>query len=430
MKRVLLGLLAAIFTLVPAVGVLQAAESSQDASDLVIRQVYFGSPTDASDEFVIMSNVGSDGIDIGGLVVEYKSATGKSWYEKAKVASGTVIASGEDYVFATKRERNTELDSGFAQSAGNVRIVSSTGEILDSLAWGMGDTPEGTAVSAVAAGQALSRKSDTSGQLVDTQSNVADFEAVSIDIAAEIPSDPDPTNPLPVQAGIDAMVEITELFPDPTTPATDSSDEFIELFNAGIETVTLNGWKLRDAAGHSTPLDGVSLLAGQYLALMSSQTKLSLNNSGDTVALVNPGGEIVMTTPDYGAAKEGLTYGTSDEGWGWLAIPTPNAANSSLASQDVTAAAVTKARAKKTTVKSTKKKAKSVKAKTPKLAKTAAASSANSNTDLVDGQTESVPWQWLVAGLGVLAVGYGVYEYRPEITSFFVRLRAKFSARS
>lgn len=431
MKRVLLGMLAAVFTLVPAAGALQAAESSLDTSGIVIREVYFGSPTDASDEFVILHNVGLANVNIGGLVVEYKSAIGKSWYEKAKVASGTVIASGEDYVLATQRERDGDLDSGFAQSGGNVRIISANGAVLDAMAWGAGDTPEDSAVTPVQAGQALTRKSDVSGQLIDTQNNMADFEPTNIDAASETSPSPEPVIPIPTQTGVDIAVEITELFPDPSSPAVDSSDEFIELFNAGSESVQLNGWKLRDAAGHSTSLDSVSLLAGQYLALMSSQTKISLNNSGDAVALVNPGGEIVMSTPDYGTAKQGLTYGTSDEGWGWLATPTPNAANSSLASQDIVAAATTKAKAKKTaTVKSAKKKAKTAKAKTPKLAKTAAASQANSNADMVDAETQSVPWVWLVAGLGVLGLGYGVYEYRPEITSFFVKLRAKLSARS
>lgn len=429
MKRVLLGILTAVFAMAPTVQVAQA-EVSQSSADVVIYQAYFGSPSDATDEFVILHNASLAVVDISGLVVEYKSATGKSWYEKAKVAAGTAIASGEDYVLATKRERNGELDGGFAQSGGNTRIISSAGEVIDALAWGTGDAAEGVAASAMVAGQALTRKSDASGQLIDTQNNVADFEAVNIDIVTEAPSNPDPTNPAPVQTGVDATVEITELFPDPTSPANDSSDEFIELFNAGAESVLLSGWKLRDAAGHSASLDGVSLQSGQYLALMSSQTKISLNNSGDTVALLNPAGEIVMTTPDYGAAEEGLTYGSSAEGWGWLANPTPNAANSLLASQDVVAAAATKAKAKKTTAKSTKKKAKSAKAKTPKLAKTAAASAANNTADMVDSQAESVPWTWLVAGLGVLAVGYGVYEYRPEITSFFVKLRAKLSARS
>lgn len=429
MKRVLLGILAVVFALVPVAQIAQA-EADHSSADLVIYQAYFGSPIDATDEFMVLHNTSLAAVDISGLVVEYKSATGKSWYEKAKVAAGSAIAAGEDYVLATKRERNGELDGGFAQSGGNVRIVSSAGEIIDTLAWGTGDSAEGSVAPSVAPGQALTRKSDVSGQLIDTQNNLADFEVINMDIVTEVPSNPDVTSPAPMQLAIDTTVEITELFPDPTSPATDSSDEFIELFNAGTEAALLNGWKLRDAAGHASSLDGVSLQSGQYLALMSSQTKISLNNSGDTVSLINPAGEIVMTTPDYGAAQEGLTYGSSAEGWGWLATPTPNAANSSLASQDIVAAAATKAKAKKTSVKSTKKKAKSAKAKTPKLAKTAAASAANNNADMVDAQSEPVPWTWLVAGLGVLAVGYGVYEYRPEITSFFAKLRAKLSARS
>lgn len=436
MKRVFFSLLVGIFALMPSTAVASATEST-DASGVVIRQVYLGSTSDASDEFVIVSNTSVTGVDIGGMFIEYKAATGKSWYEKAEVAPSFVLAAGQDYVLATKREHDAELSGGFAQSGGNLRVVTASGKVLDALAWGNGDSPEETVVSAPSLGGVLTRKMDGTGQLLDTQNNAVDFEVSNLDGVEKGTAELQPRISVPDGMISDAAVEITELLPDPASPASDSSDEFIELFNAGGKLVVLDGWKLRDAAGHTALLDGVSLQPGQYLALMSSQTKLSLNNSGDTVALINPVGEIIMTTPDYGTAEAGVAYGVSSDGWGWLAVSTPNSMNSSLAIQDVAATIkegktnkTTKTSKKKATVKSAKKKAAATKSKTPKLAKTASASAAGSSTDLVDSQAESVPWAWLVAGLGVIAVGYGVYEYRPEIISFITKLRAKFSARS
>jgi hypothetical protein len=228
-------------------------------------------------------------------------------------------------------------------------------------------------------------------------------------------------------------IEITELLPDPASPLADADDEFIELYNPGVTSVNLTGWKLTDAAGHSAKLDGTVIGAGQYLALYSAQTKLSLNNSGDIISLVAPAGETVMSTPDYGAAKEGLAFGVSTDGWGWLSEVTPNKLNAALVAEEVLNTTSSKSKSKKASAKTSKKKAKaakSKKSKTPKLAKTASAQAAEASTGLADEQSESVPWVWLVAGLGILAVGYGVYEYRPEIISFITKLRAKFSARS
>jgi ElaB/YqjD/DUF883 family membrane-anchored ribosome-binding protein len=140
-----------------------------------------------------------------------------------------------------------------------------------------------------------------------------------------------------------------------------------------------------------------------------------------------------MSTPDYGAAKEGLAFGVSTDGWGWLSEVTPNKLNAALVAEEVLNTTSSKSKSKKASAKTSKKKAKaakSKKSKTPKLAKTASAQAAEASTGLADEQSESVPWVWLVAGLGILAVGYGVYEYRPEIISFITKLRAKFSARS
>ncbi|QQS26843.1 lamin tail domain-containing protein [bacterium] len=435
MKRILFGMLASAMALVPFVQNVNAAESNlvQNTSHALISQAFFGSKTDASDEFIVIINTSSETLDISGYTIEYKAATGKSWYEKARVGDGVLISAGQQYIFATKRERDAEMTSGFAQKDGNLRLIDAKGGILDAVAWGAGDAPEGVATVALSPGNELSRKIDSNGVGVDTGDNSNDFEVVSLEtsLANNTEGVVSPTTlTIDTVAAVDVSIEITELLPDPKNPASDSSDEFIELYNAGSEAVSLAGWKLQDAAGHSAKLDGTVLAPGQYKALMSAQTKLSLNNSGDTISLLDPSGSVVMETPNYVDAKEGLSFGVTVEGWGWLASVTPNAVNTALAKEDVVAAASSKTKSKKDSAKSAKKKATSAKTKTPKLAKTASASVSNGASDPVDAQTQTVPWVWLVAGLGVLALGYGIYEYRPEITSFITKLRAKFSARS
>jgi hypothetical protein len=440
MKRVLFGIIIGLLAGAPLISVSRAAEETTVSSTgLIIKELYLGSPTDAADEYVLLYNASNSPIDMAGISVEYKAATGKSWYQKARMESGT-LDPGSEHVLATVRERDTDMGSGMAQTGGNLRIVSAQAVTVDAVAWGNGDSAEGTATIAPKSGQALRRVQDDTGIYLDNGNNLADFEVVDIDVVPlEDISDGDVVSQTVQENNDDssntkfANIEITELLPDPASPSSDADDEYIELFNPNTENIYLNGWKLTDAAGHSAKLDGLVVGSNQYLAIYSAQSKLSLNNSGDVISLINPSGSVVMSTPDYGAAKEGLTFGVSADGWGWLSEPTPDRANAALATEEALSAASTKAKSKKATSSANKKKAKAAKtkkSKTPKLAKTANAQSVDGSTGITDEQAESVPWTWLVAGLGVLGVGYGVYEYRPEIISFIAKLRAKFSARS
>lgn len=430
MKRVLSLLLCGIL-ISAGVGPARAAENNVLSSNsVVIAAVYVGSAADAGDEFVVLHNQANQDLNLKGYALEYKAATGKSWYRKAQIDTDLMVGPHADITIATKRDAQVELTSGLAQSGGNVRLVSVDDSVLDQIAWGNGDSPEASTAPAPKAGEAIERTcDDVSGTCSDSQDNKLDFRIVAIDSESDSDTGPNVVN-APDQSQEDVQqIEITELLPDPASPLSDGKDEYIELYNAGGAVVLLNGWKLVDEAGHSSKLDGVSIPGNSYIVLYSATTKLSLNNSGDTISLVRPDGEVVMTTPNYGASKVGRSYGVTPEGWGWLTRPTPGVANARL-SVDVEDSAATSSKAKKVTAKSTKAKSASSKSKSPKVAKAAAAAKDTTSTSSESGDAEqTVPWAWLVAGLGVFAVGYGVYEYRPEIISAIDRIRAKFAAR-
>lgn len=342
-----------------------------------------------------------------------------------------MIAAHGDLVLASKREHVIELNAGMAQAGGNLRLIDNKDQVLDQIGWGGGDSPEGQAAKAVKSGQALSRQCDEL-RCTDSDNNLVDFSAVSIDAPASGIGTGLPSSETDTAPNEDAQIEITELLPDPASPQTDTKDEFVELFNAGSDSVLLTGWKLVDAGGHSAKLDNVTIAANSYIVLYSATTKLSLNNDGDTVSLVRPTGEIVMTTPNYGAAKSGKSFGATPSGWGWLASVTPGSANTGLIAVDDSTTTATTTKGKKAAAGKPSKtsKPKAVSAKSPKLAKTAnAAKDASAIATNGQDQQKSVPWTWLLAGVGLFAVGYGVYEYRPEILSFYDRLRAKFAAR-
>ena len=413
-----------------------APTKAVQSRSLVIRSLYTGSPTDATDESVVLYNNSPNPINLKDIEIEYKSATGKSWVRKAIVSDDRSLASHGVMTFATKRDHDVELNDGLAQSGGNLRITDGV-KTLDQIAWGAGDSPEGQAAAAVPTGYSFERDCQTTpNQCIDTDNNAGDFVARAVDIATtqDSPSAPGPQGINDQSASgdekTDLQIEITELLPDPTSPQIDSKDEFIELYNAGSTEARLIGWSFTDGK-HTSKLDAVTIPAGGYVAVFSRDSKLSLNNSGDSIQLKNPAGTVVFNAPNYGKAKPGASFGVTDSGWGWLERPTPGGVNAALSSDQAEENSKTSSKAKATTTKKASAgSAKSASAKSGKSGKLASAAEAKGQggNESTPEDKPALPWVWILAGLGVFTVGYGAYEYRPEILGFITKLRAKFSS--
>jgi len=392
---------------------------------IVIDRVQTGTATDVSDEVVGIYNNSADPQDISGLTIQYKSATGTSWSTRGTVPSATTLDSFTEYDFTTVESGNAKLTSGLAQAGGNLRVVAADNTILDQLAWGTGDSPEGKAIGAPIAGDEIMRQpvSDGLQALADNDDNATDFALQSIDPtptdggsgAAGGPGvNSDPADP-------ELAIELNELLPDPVSPQTDAANEFIELYNPNDTAVDLAGWQLRNAHGKTFTFGEISIPAGGYLAVYSAQTKVGLTNTGDTITLLDPAGNQIDVTPNYGAAKPGLSWGLTEDGWAWTTSPTPNAANAPALV--VTTASATSSTAKKATAAKRTATAKKVAAKTTK-AKTSG-TSALSTEDAATAKPIYNVWSWLLILAGAATIGYGAYEYRPEIKTYYHKLRAK-----
>lgn len=75
------------------------------------------------------------------------------------------------------------------------------------------------------------------------------------------------------------------------------------LRNAGVEAVSLNGWRLEDLSGRIWSLGGI-IEPGDEKTFRSERQPMALNNDGDTVKLVSPDG-IVIAEETYGRAAPG-----------------------------------------------------------------------------------------------------------------------------
>jgi hypothetical protein len=89
----------------------------------------------------------------------------------------------------------------------------------------------------------------------------------------------------------------------------DYQDEWVELFNPTNRPIGLGGWQLVDSSGvfYSIPL-GAVVPAGGFAVFYYSQTKIALNNDGDTMSLIHPNG----TTVDSFSYEHSPGY---DESW-------------------------------------------------------------------------------------------------------------------
>lgn len=96
---------------------------------------------------------------------------------------------------------------------------------------------------------------------------------------------------------------IKEFLPNPA--GKDQDGEYVTLRNDTRAAVNLDGWKVKDASGKAHTIRGKILGAGEELTLPYAQTKITLNNSGETIQLLSAAGELVDELSYSGSAVEG-----------------------------------------------------------------------------------------------------------------------------
>jgi len=132
-----------------------------------------------------------------------------------------------------------------------------------------------------------------------------------------------------------ADIIISEFLPDPEGS---DDNEWIELYNRGVETVNLSGFSLQDNSTRRFTIDedtdlNLEILSGAYFILPKEISGISLNNSGgDSVKLYNPSDQL-QETIEYDSAIEGRSYARQENNFVWTKNPTPGTANEFIFNQ-------------------------------------------------------------------------------------------------
>ncbi len=397
---------------------------------IVISEISMGTSASASDEFIELYNNTKTDVDVSNWTIYYKSSTGKTWTKKASLPQNTFIHAHDYFLVASLLPNaDVNLTSGLAQTGGTVVLKDANGANVDMVGWGTSDMSETQAAAPAQTDEVVYRQFDDQNQtMTDTNNNFSDFD-ISHTATPKMP--PAVETPTPDISTTYPTITLNELLPDPVAPQSDSTDEFIELYNPNNLDVNLSGWILKDAGGGSYIIKDKIIPALGYLTITSSESSLSLNNSGDVISLYSPDNNLVDESADYGNAKPGLSWAIVGNSWNWTISPTPSTANSAIYVETDNAKPANSSKSSTAKKVSASKKAatsKVAKAKT-KPTSNAASKGNQDNANTETGTTNnSLLWSWLLIALGVGTIGYGIYEYRPEIIAAYHRLAKKFSA--
>ena len=391
------------------------------SSGIVISSFQTGSQNNTSAEFVKLSNTTSGTVSIDGWKLRYASAAGSVFTTKstligAIMADSTVLVS--TVAFNSSDSNHQIMSDGLAQVGGQLQIVDGSGTVVDLVAWGTSSHAEVSPLPAPSPGQIAERIKDASGVYIDTDNNLKDFTIIETLVAT-----PTPVATLSIiNQGLSTIV-ITELMPNPASPQTDDKDEYIEVYNPNDSEFVLAGYKLQTGIkfAYSLTLTTQVIPPRSYLVFKSSESTLALSNTEGIARLLDVSGNVANQTDAYGAAPEGQSWAFIDGSWQWTATITPGADN-------ILSGSAISSASKVGTPKIVAGKAKtgsSVKSvSTSKSAKTSATNSVQSSIFKTgkDNPVASLHTA-ILAGVGGLAVLYGVYEYRQDIKNALYRFK-------
>ena len=269
----------------------EGGEDAENYSDAITVNEFLPNPvgSDTEGEFIELKNVEDEEVSLAGWRVDDEEGGSGAYV----IPEGTVIEPGGLVVF-WRSETGLALNNEGDQA----RLFSPDGEVKSSQQYDESGA-EGVARARNEEGTWQWSTTPTPGQPnVITQPEEEETE----DGEGEDATYPD-------------TIVINEFLPNPK--GSDTEGEFVELKNTGSEEVDLEGWRIDDGEGGSSPYKipaGVSLAGGDYYVFWRADTKLAFNNGGDEVKIFDPAGNIKSSFVYEEEVIEAVSYNRTDSG--------------------------------------------------------------------------------------------------------------------
>jgi len=106
------------------------------------------------------------------------------------------------------------------------------------------------------------------------------------------------------------MITFYEILPNPV--GTDSQNEWIKLYNPSDQAINLAGWKIKDASGKTFVFQQKEIGSKSFLTVSSGQTKIALNNNGDSVFLYDQSNNLIDKASYDFVVSEGAVLSRKD----------------------------------------------------------------------------------------------------------------------
>lgn len=232
--------------------------SSEEVSplpEILITEVQIETASSTDYDFIELYNPTSESVDISGFQLKKKTSTGNDYSVRVLPENNTITFQGyflwanSDYASSTQITASATSSQTLAKN-NSIILLSSDGKAIDAVAWGTSTNPfvEGSSFTEnPEEDQSLGRKWVTVTQSYsDTDNNQDDFEIQEPTPGSQNQTpEPEPEN----QSQEPLLTVIINEIAWMGTGATNSSDEWIELYNNGTSTVDLTGWTLRAEDG-------------------------------------------------------------------------------------------------------------------------------------------------------------------------------------
>lgn len=317
-------LLSVLFLIAP-----ETVTASQ--SNILISEVSV-SGNKSADEYIELYNPNDTPIDIAGLQLRRRTQSGSESSIKVFGKNSVIPAHGY-FLWANSQGLYTlpfadaETSSSALADDNSIALFTSSGvsgALIDSIAWGKGSlfSPDTPVFPNPEKKYGLTRDlttltRETTAKLTPTNSRGAVW-------VFSVP-DPDPIplpSPLPIPPSV---IRFNEVLANPI--GNEEEQEFIELYNQGSDVTDIGNFILRDASKTGAYIfPAKTLLSGHdYLVVKRSLSKLSLNNSNESLSLFDAS-ETLIDTVTYQKTKEGVSLNYTESGWRG-GTPTPGSAN-------------------------------------------------------------------------------------------------------